>query len=103
MNQLERIKHIVYEMWTNEFGMKKQKLPSLVECKKEIECYKYKGHYLRLDSFKDTPNSEPTLVVECAADIEEAQKNTFEDAFLYNTDETVDKIIAEMKLDLPDI
>lgn len=102
-DNIDYIKLIVYEMWTVEFGMKKITLPSLVECTKEIECYTYQGYYLRLDQFRFSPDREPTLVIECASTTTEAQKNTFEDAFLYDTAKPIEEIIAEMKSDLPSI
>lgn len=88
----------IYELWQTAFGMEKVVLPSNVECLPEIDCYKYKNMYLRLDTFPD--NGELMYCVEAAENRLFAQNNVFDDAWIYPESLGIDKIIVAMKNDL---
>ena len=88
----------VYLLWVNAFNMKKVILKSNVQCMEQIECYELNGEYLRMDSFYE--NDDLVYCIEWADNIEYAQNNIFEDAYLYYEKDGLDSIINEMKADL---
>lgn len=88
----------IYKLWQGILGMVKIILPSNVECLSEIECYRYKNMFLRLDTFYD--NGELMYCIEAAESKVFAQNNIFDDAWLYPESMGTDKIIAAMKNDL---
>ena len=88
----------IYKLWIDTLGMEKVLLHSCVECMPEINCYKYKSMFLRLDTFKE--DGEVMYCIEAAENQELAQNNIFDDAWLYPESFGADKIISEMKNDL---
>lgn len=88
----------IYKMWVESIGMEKVSLPSNVECMPEIDCYKFKDMFLRLDTFMD--GGELMYCIESAESKEFAQNNIFDDAWLYPESLGTDEMLSEMKSDL---
>lgn len=94
----KEIVNAIYKLWVDTLGMEAVTLTSKVECMPEINCYKFRDMFLRLDTFKD--GDELMYCIEAAESKEFAQNNAFDDAWLYPESIGQDKILENMQSDL---
>ncbi len=67
----------------------------------ESECYSLNGEFYRIDTFRDSQNSnERVFCIEWAENEQEARYNHFEDAWLYHDTMDLQEMLATIQNDI---